>query len=266
MSPPQLSIGALAIACRGFINLVSWSPHHKAVERLTDIRTRWKAAEKLLGPAIESLPQLLIIPVLLFIMGLIDSLFSTALELSSPPASIIATSSVSLLLIATVATVMSFAVVDGTLHPTTSPFQSRLAYILNDSLVHHLQPLLLWIRNTIRVSPPTDRPMPFTPPQPLSAEAMQVYHEVLQATRDDDILDEASAALFNIISQRTNSQTVSHRWFKRVPVDLLPQECDTLLHLLSPEASVRSHHTAAQVIVDVATSGRSREFAGVSCI
>ncbi|KAJ7159309.1 hypothetical protein C8R43DRAFT_948240 [Mycena crocata] len=258
----NLSIGALAIACRGFINLVSWSPHHKAVERLTDIRTRWKAAEKLLGPAIESLPQLLIIPVLLFILGLIDSLFSTALELSSPPASIIATSSVSLLLIATVAGVMSFAVVDGTLHPTTSPFQSRLAYILNDSLVHHLQPLLLRIRNTvfsvIRVSPPADQPVPFNPPQPLSAEAMQIYHEILQATRDDDILDEASAALFNIISQRTNSQAVSHRWFKRVPVDLLPQECDTLLHLLSPEASVRSHYTAAQVIVDVATSGRSR--------
>ncbi|KAJ6541203.1 hypothetical protein DFH09DRAFT_991081, partial [Mycena vulgaris] len=78
----SLSIGALAIACRGFLNLVSWSQHTKAVERLTDITTRWKAAEKLLGPAIESLPQLLIIPAILFILGLVDSLFSTALQLS----------------------------------------------------------------------------------------------------------------------------------------------------------------------------------------
>ncbi|KAJ7082701.1 hypothetical protein B0H15DRAFT_764900, partial [Mycena belliarum] len=78
----SLSLAAVAIACRGFLNLVSWSQHRKAVERLTDISTRWKAAEKLLGPAIESLPQLLIIPVLLFIIGLVDSLFSVALQLS----------------------------------------------------------------------------------------------------------------------------------------------------------------------------------------
>ncbi|KAJ7730605.1 hypothetical protein DFH07DRAFT_756233, partial [Mycena maculata] len=78
----SLSIAALAISCRGFLNLVSSSNHSKAVERLTDIRTRWKAAERSLGPAIESLPQLLIIPVLLFILGLLDSLFSTALQLS----------------------------------------------------------------------------------------------------------------------------------------------------------------------------------------
>ncbi|KAJ7184803.1 hypothetical protein C8R46DRAFT_844601, partial [Mycena filopes] len=77
----SLSIGALAIACRGFLNLVSWSHHNKAVERLTDIRTRWKSAEQLLGPAIESLPQLLIIPVLLFIIGLVDSVFSVALQI-----------------------------------------------------------------------------------------------------------------------------------------------------------------------------------------
>ncbi|KAJ7609583.1 hypothetical protein DFH06DRAFT_1017034, partial [Mycena polygramma] len=78
----RLSIGALAIACRGFLNLVSWSHRNKAVERLTDIRTRWKAAETLLGPTIESLPQLLIIPVLLFILGLADFLFSTALQVA----------------------------------------------------------------------------------------------------------------------------------------------------------------------------------------
>jgi hypothetical protein len=31
------------------------------------------------------------------------------------------------------------------------------------------------------------------PTPPLSAHSMKTYHEVLQATRDDDILDEASS-------------------------------------------------------------------------
>ncbi|KAJ7259628.1 hypothetical protein C8J57DRAFT_1031643, partial [Mycena rebaudengoi] len=77
----SLSIAALAIACQGFLNPVSWSNHNKGVERLTDIRIRWKSAERVLGPAIESLRQLLIAPVLLFILGLLDSLLSTALQL-----------------------------------------------------------------------------------------------------------------------------------------------------------------------------------------
>ncbi|KAJ7662444.1 hypothetical protein B0H17DRAFT_318537 [Mycena rosella] len=259
----SLSIGALAIACRGFLNLVSWSQHNKAVERLTDITTRWKAAEKSLGPAVESLPQLLIIPVLLFILGLVDFLFSVTLQLSSPPVAIIVTSSISVVLVATVAVIMSFTLVDGSLHPMTSPFQSRLAHIMNVSLVQYIRPVVLRLRKqaftTLLNQNPTSAPQ-VAPSPALSQEAMKIYHEVLQATRDDDILDEASAALFHVIVQRTAYQPVSHRFFRRLPIDILPQECATLLHLLSPEASIRSHRTAAQVIVDMGTSGRARTF------
>ncbi|KAF7341560.1 hypothetical protein MSAN_02052800 [Mycena sanguinolenta] len=258
----SLSIGALTIACRGFLNLVSWSPHHKAVERLTDIRTRWKSAEKLLGPAIESLPQLLIIPVLLFILGLVDSVFSTALQIASPPTSILVASSFSVVFIASVAVGMGFTLIDGSLRPKASPFQSRLAHLLNIWIVQRVHPLVLRLRKaaltTLQLEAPTVKSFPIINRSPLlSTESMEIYHEILQATRDDDILDDASAALFHIIGQRT-IYTTPNRLFRRLPVDLLPQECGTLLHLLSPEASLRSHRTAAQVIVDLASNSRAR--------
>ncbi|KAJ7881793.1 hypothetical protein B0H14DRAFT_3128988 [Mycena olivaceomarginata] len=272
----DLSIGALAIACRGFLNLVSWSQHNKAVERLTDIRTRWKSAEKLLGPAIESLPQLLILPVLLFILGLVDSVFSTALQISSPPISVLVASSLSVGFIASVAVGMGLTLLDGSLRPKSSPFQSRLAHLLNVSIVRRLQPLALRLRrvalnafqaaalNTLQVADLSAKSFPVISTPPLSADSMKIYHEVLQATRDDDILDDASAALFHVIGQRTiySKRTIystPNPFFRRLPVDLLPQECATLLHLLSPEASLRSHCTAAQVIVDIASNRRARK-------
>ncbi|KAJ7761822.1 hypothetical protein B0H16DRAFT_1530643 [Mycena metata] len=261
----SLSIGVLAISCRGFLNLVSWSHHNKAVERLTDIRARWKSAEQLLGPAIESLPQMLAVPVLLFIVGLVDSIFSVSLQIPTPPVSILVTSGLAVAFVAAVATGMGFTLIDGILRPTTSPFQSRLAHLLNVSVVRNLTPFFLRLRTITATalgneSAPRRAP-PMSSAQPLSPVATDTYHEVVQATRDDDILDEAATALFNVIAQRTNYHSPSHRFFKRhfrrLPVDLLPQECGTLLHLLSPEASVRSHRTAAQVIVDIASNGRA---------
>ncbi|KAJ7221797.1 hypothetical protein B0H12DRAFT_1269823 [Mycena haematopus] len=257
----SLSIGALAIACRGFLNLVSWSQHIKAVERLTDIRTRWKSAEKFLGPAIESLPQLLIIPVVLFILGLVDSVFSTALQIASPPTSILVASSVSVVFIASVAAGMGLTLIDGSLRPTGSPFQSRLAHLLNIFIVQHVHPLVLRLRkaalSTLQVEAPPSNRSPSTEVRCCPQSRWQFTTKFLQATRDDDILDDASAALFHIIGQRTIYST-PNRLLRRLPADLLPQECATLLHLLSPEASLRSHRTAAQVIVDLASNSRAR--------
>ncbi|KAJ7023509.1 hypothetical protein C8F04DRAFT_1011383 [Mycena alexandri] len=261
----SLSIGVLAISCRGFLNLVSWSHHNKAVERLTDIRARWKSAEQLLGPAIESLPQMLAVPVFLFIVGLVDSIFSVSLQIPSPPVSILVTSGLAVAFVAAVAAGMGFTLIDGSLRPTISPFQSRLAHLLNVSVVQNVTPFFLRLHMITTTALGTEaaprRAPPINSAQPLSPEATDTYHEVVQATRDDDILDEAAAALFNVIAQRTNYHSPSHRFFKRhfrrLPVDLLPQECGTLLHLLSPEASIRSHRTAAQVIVDIASNGRA---------
>ncbi|KAJ7509426.1 hypothetical protein B0H11DRAFT_1249175 [Mycena galericulata] len=72
----SLSIAALAVGCRGFLNMATWSRHKKASERLADVWTRWTATDRLLRPVIESLPWLLILPVFLFIIGILDLLFS----------------------------------------------------------------------------------------------------------------------------------------------------------------------------------------------
>ncbi|KAJ7048532.1 hypothetical protein C8F01DRAFT_927071, partial [Mycena amicta] len=72
----SLAIAALAVGCRGFLNMITWSRHKKASQRLTDIWARWNSATRVLRPAIELLPQALILPVFLFLFGVLDILFS----------------------------------------------------------------------------------------------------------------------------------------------------------------------------------------------
>ncbi|KAJ7280006.1 hypothetical protein C8J57DRAFT_1124578, partial [Mycena rebaudengoi] len=77
----SLSVAALAVTCRGFLNMVTLSHHAKATDKLIDIKMRWKEVDKILGPVIEMIPQLLVIPVLLFVVGLLDSILSGVLQL-----------------------------------------------------------------------------------------------------------------------------------------------------------------------------------------
>ncbi|KAJ7280062.1 hypothetical protein C8J57DRAFT_1034570, partial [Mycena rebaudengoi] len=78
----SLSVAALTVTCRGFLNMVTLSRHTKATDKLIDIKMRWKEADKMLGPVIEMMPQLLVIPVLLFVVGLVDNIFSDTLQLA----------------------------------------------------------------------------------------------------------------------------------------------------------------------------------------
>ncbi|KAJ7280015.1 hypothetical protein C8J57DRAFT_1124586, partial [Mycena rebaudengoi] len=78
----SLSVAALAVTCRGFLNMVTLSRHAKATDKLIDIKMRWKEADKILGPVIEMIPQLLVIPVLLFVVGLLDNILSNILQLA----------------------------------------------------------------------------------------------------------------------------------------------------------------------------------------
>jgi hypothetical protein len=220
MSFSQLSIAALAVACRGFLNMVGWSGFTKASEKLIDIQTRWASSERFLGPTIELLPQLLVIPVLLFIAGLLDTLFSSVLQLQPPPQPILFTSGVSLLFISAVAVVLCYSLTRQSLNPTGSPFRWTAGRFKRNS------------NSNSHNSPNT-----------LSETATSVYHEVVQATHDDDALNEASAALYSIIQ----SLGIWPR-HGAASTGLLDQERATILHLLSPEASTRSNRTAVQVI------------------
>jgi hypothetical protein len=203
--------------------MVGWSRFTKASEKLIDIRTRWASSERFLGPTIELLPQLLVIPVLLFIAGLLDTLFSTVLQLQPAPKPILFTSGVSLFFISAVAVLLCYTLAHRSLNPSGSSFRWA---------VGHLS------RRLKEKMPESD----FS--DTLSEKAPSVYHEVVQTTHDDDALNQASAALYNILQ----SFAVWPRYGSPGTGGLLDQERATFLHLLSPEASTRSSRTAAQVI------------------
>ncbi|KAJ7625402.1 hypothetical protein B0H17DRAFT_1218766 [Mycena rosella] len=218
----SLSIAALAVACRGFLNVAVLSSHASAADKLIDINTRWKAAEKMLGPALEVIPQFLFLPVVLFVVGLLDSIFSSILSLEILPTPIAAASGLSLFFVAGVVAFLAFALVDASVRPDTSPFQSNLAHVFSKTLK------FAHLHGKYKKEGPSRR-----------TRIESTYHEIVQATHDDETLDKASAALLGILEP-------SFTWHHS-----LHHLNETLDHLLSPEASLRCNHTAAQVIVDL---------------
>ncbi|KAJ7500603.1 hypothetical protein B0H11DRAFT_1995828 [Mycena galericulata] len=245
----SLSIAALVVAGRGFLNMVTWSHHKKAALRLSDIHKRWAAAERILRPAIESLPQLLVIPVLLFIAAIVDVLLSTVLQITPKPTLIFVTTSICLMSIMVVTCVLLAAFIDGGVNPSTSPFQSSLASLLRGGILSavSLGPSYAdRLRRQIfgsRVKESSSLPGSYEEPEephnnlPLAQDAVLSYHAILQGTHDDDALDLAASALLEILK----SPGLSRRG------DITDTEIATFVHLLSPEASIRSNRTAAEV-------------------
>ncbi|KAJ7694630.1 hypothetical protein B0H17DRAFT_980748, partial [Mycena rosella] len=206
----SLSLAALAVVCRGFLNMAAFSRDAKASNKLVDIKTRWSATEKILGGTVEALPPLLVIPVLLFIAGLLDTLLSSVIRLSPPPAPILVVSGISLLFVFALVAFISFAIVDSSVNPAGSPFQNTLSYIVHSRLYPALASFSSrWFPYLRRLGsselPTTAASRCQTPSSQLDSEIYQlsldvkIYHEVIQATHDDYSLDEASAALFEII-------------------------------------------------------------------
>ncbi|KAJ6592241.1 hypothetical protein DFH09DRAFT_1306128 [Mycena vulgaris] len=256
----SLSLAALAVVCRGFLNMAAFSRDAKASNKLVDIKTRWGATEKVLGATVEALPPLLVIPVLLFIAGLLDTLLSSVLRLSPPPAPILVVSGISLFFVFALVVFLIFAIVDSSINPARSPFQTTLSHILYS----HLHPTLSaffskWSPRLLNLRA-SDGTLPMAAPgrkSPVSKERSEVhelsldakiYHEVIQQTYDDGTLDQAAAALFEVIRR-----SVHPAGFPPRTGPLADEEHATLLHLLSPEATIRSSRTAAQVIIRMHT-------------
>ncbi|KAJ7148508.1 hypothetical protein C8R43DRAFT_520170 [Mycena crocata] len=243
----SLSLAALAVVFRGFLNTAAFSRDAKASDKLVDIHTRWSNTEKILGNTVEALPPLLVIPVLLFIVGLLDTLLVSVFRLNSLPAPILVTSVISLFVFIALVGFLVFATVDGSVNPTTSPFQSFFSLYLRSSL-----PAISSVLSTRKIFPSKSAKLPIIAPDSasLSSEVYKllpdakVYHETIQTTHDDDALDQASAALFEVT--RRSLHPVGHT--PRIG-PLADEEHATLLHLLSPEASIRSSRTAAEVII-----------------
>ncbi|KAJ7754302.1 hypothetical protein DFH07DRAFT_501345 [Mycena maculata] len=224
----SVSIAALAVTCRGFLAGITRSDHSQASKKFTEISSRWQETNVLLGPSVEILPQLMFLPVMLFVAGLLDNLYSSALDGKQLSIPILVASTISSACVAALALFLVYTFLDGVLRPDASAFHSSAAHAALNTMKR-----LSWRQG----------PTPHTGEEPLdtllTAQDRETYHKVLQLTHDDYSLDRASACL---------NHHVSSREYGRSPA-LSDMEVDTILHLLSPDASVRSNLTAAEALI-----------------
>lgn len=267
--------------------MLSRSSHNRAYKKLGDLHRRWDHANRLLAPAIEVLPQLLIMPVVLFVVGLLDNLISTAIPLSTSSMPIFVAGVLSSAFAITVAAYTTWTVAHGCWYSDVSPFQSTLSRLgavhgrdalisLGDNihtLRHYIMVMLAtayaWCTGTAvskRWQPPViprrqsvsddlDDADIDTSKTGLILESYEheAFHATLQRTHEDDILDQAMAALPSLITQRHALKATEHS-----PLQSLDFEIMSLSYMLSDEASVRSNITAAELIADSIHSSQSK--------
>lgn len=247
--------------------MLSRSKHRAAHKKLGDIHRRWAQAERSLAPAIDLLPQLLIVPVLLFVVGLLDNIISIAIPISRVflPVFVAGLLSCAFALVVTIYT--GWTVIDGCLHPETSPFQSTLSrlMVIYGTRLHStvtsaysasMKHCRLWKQDLLSLITgsysPSDQfgdsmEVGFLPvisfgakemdDAPLATHEIHAYHSVIQQTHEDDIVDQAAAVLLPIIRQREWKAFIS------------PEELSSLCYMLSDEASIRTNITTAQYLV-----------------
>lgn len=267
--------------------MLSRSSHNRAYKKLGDLHRRWDHANRLLAPAIEVLPQLLIMPVVLFVVGLLDNLISTAIPLSTSLMPIFVAGVLSSAFAITVAAYTSWTVVHGCWYSDVSPFQSTLsrlgavhgrdALIYLGDTIHTLRHYIImmvatayaWCTCTTvskRWQPPViprrqsvsddldDADIDTSKTGPiLESYEHEAFHATLQRTHEDDILDQAVAALPSLITQRHALKGTEHS-----PLQSLDFEIMSLSYMLSDEASVRSNVTAAELIANSIHSSQSK--------
>lgn len=266
ISSPQISVAALAVISRGYIAMLSRSKHRAAHKKLGDLVRRWNQAEKLLKPAIEVLPQLLIVPVLLFVVGLLDNILSSATPLLPPFVPIFAAGLLSCLFALVVASYTIWTVVHGVLHPETSPFQSTLSKLmaahsadLYKAVKQRLNVLIglwnsVWLYLLGSLNSPTSTkhnldgmelgssdqeltsPNQQTADTGLAPHEIHAFHSTLQQTHEDNIVDQAVTVFKSVVQQQ--------QFACEIPQD----EFVSLCYLLSDEASIRTNITVAQFI------------------
>ncbi|KAF8067079.1 hypothetical protein FPV67DRAFT_1416771, partial [Lyophyllum atratum] len=78
----SVSIASLTMTIRGYVARITRSRYTNARKKLVDFHLRWEPTKNLLVPAVEVLPQLLIAPIMLFVVGLLDTLLSLSLPIS----------------------------------------------------------------------------------------------------------------------------------------------------------------------------------------
>lgn len=244
----SILVAALAVAGRAFLASLT-RPEGDAVAKLTQIYQKWATAKRYLGPFLEALPLFLMVPFTLFISGLLDMLFSTSITSSPDIFPILAASILSCTLVVMVGLLLCFAVMHGIKHPTTSPFQTSFSKFFS----------ALCFADSKHV-PDSESPLlnDFKEERELTASSCEVFHLALQETFDDETIDQASAALEGVLKTQGPAAELYS-----VLSDL---GLRTILHLLSPEASLRSNLSAARIVTNLVSDRDQRFYASTTDI
>ncbi|KAF4598917.1 hypothetical protein EYR38_007330 [Pleurotus pulmonarius] len=216
----SLSLAALAVVGRAYLFKLT-RPDGDSVTRLTDIHRRWKGAETLLGPCVESLPLLLVVPVILFIVGFLDNLISSSLQATAIIWPVLTAAIVGCAIVAVVGCLMGYAFVHGARHPHESPFH------IGGHQYH-----------------------PAADDEATVSANIVAYHDTIQRTYDDEVLDQAAAALKAVLQHSVpwmGVPEIRDEWPSAVISRL---ELETFLHLLSPESSIRCNITVANMLIE----------------
>lgn len=127
---------------------------------LVDIHRRWAEAERILGPALETLPVILTIPVILFLIGLLDNISSAALGSPHASAPVMVAASLSAIAIILVGIALLYTLIHACINPDTSPFRTTISqyiYTLGLRIKRRFTGLFKWISEhmhlTVRSTP-----------------------------------------------------------------------------------------------------------------
>lgn len=266
--------------------MLTRSRHTQAHKKLGDLHRRWLHANKLLAPAVEFLPQFLILPIILFVVGLLDNIISRSLPLSGSLAPIFIAGVLSAIFVASVAAYTIWTVCHGWLYPDISPFQSTISQLLilhgplmgqcfkrvQRCLLRYWKTLTsvpVWIRShpsddlsvsyaasadgggvsdSISRQEQTDALKTDGQDSGLAPHDVEAFYLTLLATHDDDVIDQA-VAVYTALTLHSSTYSRPHTdadW-------LFPAtyQIDLLAFMLSDEASIRTNLSAATFIANM---------------
>lgn len=264
--------------------MLTRSQHQRPQKRLGELHRRWIEANRLLAPAIETFPQLLILPVVLLVIGLLDIVLSSSVPISAPLTPILVAGILSGTFASLIGGYIVWTVVHGCARSETSPFQTTLSTTLLPALPRLLTRLrrrcaesykgmlTLWRSPTLDEdgSASADISLPFRGLKvvddamgdawsrdggdSLMPHEVAAFHATLLETHDDDALQQSSAALISLFALRFPFVRPSNALFSShgPPHHHLYNEARSIAFLLSPEASIRSNLTAAAAAVTLA--------------
>ncbi|KAG6823140.1 hypothetical protein H0H87_001800, partial [Tephrocybe sp. NHM501043] len=129
-----ISLACLAVVTRGSLAKVSRTHQERAYQKLTGLEYRWRMAEKVWGPIVEIVVQGLVIPVVLFLVGLIDNLMSTSLPFSHSTVPVFVGGVISCVCCVVVGTYIVYTMLRGSLDGPGSFSNSWLLSCYLDSL------------------------------------------------------------------------------------------------------------------------------------